>query len=250
MAVQKTEGIILRKYDLRETSYILVFYTRDFGKVKGVRKGVRNPSPQFAGDLEIFTECEVLFYKRKKKGLDLISRCEALKTFLPIRKDIEKLTYANYFIELVDAVSNDNDKNEELYDILSGSLSMLAGGASPKRIARIFELKLLSAIGFQPQLEECGKCGAPAGAGFRFDVTGGGIVCPRCGGTGIKMSLGTINFMRKVISSGIARTSVIRVTKDVGKEAEKVLRSFLMYQMNKPIRSLSFLDRLEKEGVV
>ena len=33
MAAQKTEGIILRKYCLRETSYILSTFTKDFGKI-------------------------------------------------------------------------------------------------------------------------------------------------------------------------------------------------------------------------
>ena len=98
MAVQNAEGVILRKYLLRETSYILVIFTKEFGKIKGVIKGVRNPYPQFAGNFEIFTQCEVLFYRKKKKLIDLITQCETLDYFLTVRKDVESLTYANYFI--------------------------------------------------------------------------------------------------------------------------------------------------------
>ena len=41
MAGLKAEGVILRKYLLRETSYILKIFTREYGKIKGVIKGVK-----------------------------------------------------------------------------------------------------------------------------------------------------------------------------------------------------------------
>ena len=36
--IVKTEGIVLKSFDFRETSRIATFFTRDFGKVKGVLK--------------------------------------------------------------------------------------------------------------------------------------------------------------------------------------------------------------------
>ena len=164
-AAQNAEGIILRKFFLRETSYILVVFTREFGKIRGVLKGVRAPYPQFAGNYEIFTKCQLLFYRKKKKSLDLITRCEALDFFLPARKDIERLTYANYFIELVDVVTSDYDVNEELYGSLVESLQLLATRSSAKRVSRIFELKLLKAIGLAPHLEGCVDCGVQVPSG-------------------------------------------------------------------------------------
>ncbi|MDP8259297.1 MAG: DNA repair protein RecO [Candidatus Aadella gelida] len=250
MAVLKTEGIILKKYELRETSYILVVYTRDFGKVTGVIKGVRNPSPQFAGDLERFTKCEILFYKKKKKGLDLISGCRAIETYLPIRKEIERLTYADYFIELIDIVTDDYCPDKKLYDIFSGSLGMLATKASAKRTGRIFEIKILEAIGLEPQLEECSECGVSMESVSRFNVKSGGAVCSSCVKTGIKVSMGTINFMKKIGRTSIEKSAAVKVSKEVGKEAEIVLREFIKYHINRPIKSTKFLRQLELEKII
>jgi len=36
MPIHKTEAIVLRRFDFRETSLIADFYTRDFGKIKGI----------------------------------------------------------------------------------------------------------------------------------------------------------------------------------------------------------------------
>ena len=40
MAIQKSEGIVLRRASLRETSLILTFYSKDFGKMKCILPGV------------------------------------------------------------------------------------------------------------------------------------------------------------------------------------------------------------------
>lgn len=253
MPAQNAQGIILRKYYLRETSYILVVFTREFGKIKGVIKGVRAPYPQFAGDFEIFTEARVLFYRKKRSSMDLITECEAADAFLPVRKDIERLTYANYFIELVDTVTADNDPNEQLYHSLADSLRLLGTDSSPRRVARIFELKALSALGLSPQLSSCAECGSPDEKGMRFSVTGGGLLCHACSAKApstMQVSLGTVYFMRKILETSMEKSSRIKVSREVGKEAEEVLKKFLQFHLNRQFKSMDFLEKLKKNGVV
>jgi len=253
MTVQNTEGIILRKYYLRETSFILVVFTKEFGKIKGVIKGVRGVGTHSSGDYEIFNRCDFLFYKKKRKSMDLITRCEALECFMPIRKDIERLTFANYFIELIDIVVVDTLKDSVLYDVLVESIQMLATAGSAKRTARIFELKLLNRIGLSPQLDECVVCGRSAEMKMKFDISLGGVVCFGCKGTGAyltNVSMGSLNFMRKVQRSDMSLLSRIKVSKDVGMESERILVAFLKYRVNRPIRSLVFMQKLDKWGVL
>lgn len=246
---QKAEGIILRKYPLRETSYILVIYTKEFGKLRGVIKGVRGPRSSFGGDLEIFSKCEVLFYKKKRNPLDLITQCEMLEFFLPVRKDLKRITYANYFLELVDITSSDYDVNEELYRTLEKGLRMLSSSSSARRVSRIFELKFLASLGLSPNLSGCASCGKPAEEAHFFSAKEGGVLCASCRGkdaSSFKVSMGTINFMRKIQASEMAKTSIIKVSKEVGKETERALKRFLAYYINRPIKSLRFLESLER----
>ena len=254
MGPQNAEGIILRKYYLRETSYILSVFTKDFGKIKGVIKGVRSPFPQFAGNFEPFTKCQLLFYRKKKRPLDLITGCETLDYFLPLRKDIERVTYANYFTELVDITTVDNDVNRELYDILVKGFKLLETDSSPRRVSRIFEIKFLKAIGFEPHLESCVKCSASIEKKSWFSVSGGGIICDKCYRRGVDgnlgISMGTVNFLRKVQSSEIEKTSILKVSREVGEETEKVLNMFLRYHIAKPIKSLKFLSQMNEQGVI
>ncbi|MBD3380429.1 MAG: DNA repair protein RecO [Candidatus Omnitrophica bacterium] len=252
MGAQKAHGVILRKYLLRETSYILVVYTREFGKIKGVLKGARNPAPQFAGNFEIFSLCQLLFYRRKKTSLDLITQCEALEFYLPARKQIERLTYANYFIELIDIICNENDPNRAIFGALVKSLRLLSSGASPKRTARIFELKLLEALGLSPGVQECVGCGRKSETGMSFSVSSGGTLCSGCAVKDPKsfpISAGTVNFIRRIQSSSFERTGHIKVSREVGVEIEKLLKAFLEFHVNRQSRSMDFVKHLEKAGM-
>ncbi len=252
MASQSAEGIILRKFYHRETSFILIVFTKEYGKVRGVIKGVRVPYPQFAGNFEIFTKCRIEFYKKKRSSLDLITQCEAVETYNPARKAIERLTYANYFIELIDIVTADYDVNEELYQVLSDALGLLEGDSSAKRISRIFELKFLKALGLCPHLERCSACDGEIGEKIYFREKLGGALCASCGDRdplAARISSGAINFMRKVISSDMSRTARFKVERTVGKEVEKALSGFLRYHIARPVKSMRFIDRLEKEGI-
>ncbi|MFH1305945.1 MAG: DNA repair protein RecO [Candidatus Omnitrophota bacterium] len=253
MAQQETEGIILRKYCLRETSYILAVFTKAFGKIRGVIKGVRGSSATAGGNLEIFTRCRVLFYRKKKSSLDLITQCEAMEPFLSVRNDIERVTYASYFLELIDAMTDEHDPNEKLYNVLLESLRLMGTFSSAKRIARIFELKMLDALGLSPRLSSCTGCDGEVKEEAKFSVENGGMLCVQCSSrlkTGMRLLPGTMNFMRRIQISELAKTAGIKVTREVGRETEEVLGKFLKYHVPRTFRSLKFLEQLEKTGVV
>ena len=69
MAIQKTQGFVLRRDDLRETSVILTVYTRDFGKLKLITKGVRSPEQRSLSSYELFALDEIVFYEKRKKNI-------------------------------------------------------------------------------------------------------------------------------------------------------------------------------------
>ncbi|MFH1878884.1 MAG: DNA repair protein RecO [Candidatus Omnitrophota bacterium] len=252
MGVLSTEGILLRKYFLRETSYLITFFTKDYGKIKGVIKGVRNPYPQFAGNFEIFTRCHILFYKKKKSHLDLITQCDMLDFFLPVRKEIRRLAYASYFIELTDIATTDYDINCQLYDTLVECLRMLGVDPEIKNICRIFEIKLLQSAGLSPELDMCSVCGSPPYDSKIFSVSSGGLVCGKCRrNTALctEISSGALNFMRQIKKSELAKAVRFKASREVGAEIEEVLIKFLRYHINIPIKTLDFLGHLRKSGI-
>src|SRR3989338_5146452 len=139
------------------------FYTRDFGKIQGIVKGIRDGSNRFGGTLEPFSLNEILFYRRKRGGdLHLVTYVECLDAYPDVRGDLERLAQACYCTELLNELSGAEDPSPASFDLFPDVLGFLGTGASPRRAARIFEIKLLGELGLMPETRACVSCGRTA----------------------------------------------------------------------------------------
>ncbi|MDP3804320.1 MAG: DNA repair protein RecO [Candidatus Omnitrophota bacterium] len=250
MAIQKSEAIILRKTDLRETSLILNIYTRGFGKIKGIVRGVRGSRGQIGGgSLEVFAHDEIVFYERKRSDIYTVSQCDLLEYFNPIRESLEKLAYASYMVELVDSVTTLGDINPEVFNLLLNSLRLLSGESSPRRVTRIFEIKLLHLLGLMPTLELCANCGERVDPNAKFSFRHGGLICKACLSVDIQarpILQGTVKFIEHIMTSPFEKVARVKVAAEVGKELEGVLRKFLDFHIERRLKTLEFLKEIEK----
>ena len=248
MPIQKTRGFILQRVDIRETSVLLVAYTRDFGKIKLISKGVRSPEHRFVSAYELFALDEFVFYEKKKRDYFLLSQCELLEYFHGIRTTLPRISYASYFVELLNFATHPGEKNEALYELLRDSLTLLAGQASPKRVARIFEIKLLSILGHMPRLRSCAGCGGkPENQKARFSLARGGVLCENCFGSDARarpILAGTINFISHIESLPFDKITNVKVAKGVGLEVERFLESFIKYHLDVRLKSREFIAKI------
>jgi DNA repair protein RecO (recombination protein O) len=250
MPIQRSQAVLLRRQDLRETSIILTFYTRDFGKIKGIVRGVRGARAQGhgGGAHELFALDDLVFYERASKDIYTVSQCDLLEYFHPIRASLEKLGYATYLVELLDSVTGLADPHQDVFDLLLRSLQLLAGDASGRRVARIFEIKLLSLLGIMPRLGICVNCGSAVDPSARFSLRHGGLICKACLASdtaAAPIMPGTAKFIEHIQDLSFDRVARVRVSERVGKDLELILRRFLDYHIERKLNSLSFLKHIE-----
>jgi len=248
MPIRKARCIVLKREDIRETSVILTVFTENFGKLKLISKGVRSADQKFISAYEVFSLCDIVFYEKKRRGMFLVSQCELADFFPGIRGSLEALSYAAYFTELVNFVTPFGERNKELYDVLLNCFLLLSSKASPKRVARIFEIKLLSILGLMPRLKICASCGkAIESRSSRFSLSLGGVLCEGCFKKDKKarqVLKGSINFISHIEKLPLAKTTNIKVSKLVGKDTERILESFIRYHLDANLRSLSFIKKI------
>jgi DNA repair protein RecO (recombination protein O) len=258
MSASKTLAFVLGARDYRDTSILGSFYTREYGKIRGIVKGVRDARARFGSTLEPFSLNEILFYKRRRGAeLQLVTQVDLVDLFLPVREDLEKLAYASYFAELVDELVEPEDPNPEIFDLLRDALVFLTSGASAKRAARIFEVKLFDILGLMPEIKNCIVCQAEMAEGSFFSVPLGGIRCRPCTSkaaqgartadtspAGFPVSRGTLNFMDHVRRAPVAGLYQVKVAQEVGGELEKILRRFVDFHLQNKLKTVVFLEKM------
>jgi len=141
----KTEGIILKRTNFGEADRILTIYTKHYGKIRALAKGVRKITSRKGGNVEAFNH--VSLFLAQGRNLDIVSEAEVINSFKSWRKNLRKVGLAYYFSELVDKLTPDGQANRVVFELLREFLGKI-GQESESKLIRSFEEQLLEELGF------------------------------------------------------------------------------------------------------
>ena len=245
----KTSAIVIKTLDYGESDRILTFYASDFGKIKGIAKGAKKSRRRFSNALELFTLSSLIFFDKRESGLVRIEGCDIVNAFPAIREDVRKFAYACYLVELVDEMTAEREPNPHLFSTVRTFLSLLNEGQTEAQILRVFEARLLSLLGYRPELSRCLRCGETLehGGQAHFSVKKGGLLCESCAhgyGGLIPVSLGTAKILYHAMEMDLSKVGRLKFSSQALHESEAILTQFIQYHINKELKSKKFLKDL------
>ncbi len=242
--ILKTEGIVLKSFDFRETSRIAVFFTKDYGRVSGVLKGIRKDHKKFGSSVDKFTVNDIVYYQYRNSDLHLISQCDLRQFFLPIRQDLKKTMAANYILELVYILMPPEEKNLKVYQLMTDFFNSLETASDMNKLVHIFQIKTLFYSGFRPHLDTCLKCQSKIFGKARFSLDDGGLVCLNCelSDTAVSfISPGAVASILHIEKNDWPTSLRLSLTEQVQKELKYILNNFLVYHLGRRIKSEKYL---------
>src|SRR5918995_3601063 len=152
----RAEAIVLRTVDFGEADRILVLFSRHFGKVHVVAKGIRRATSRMAGHAEPLTHAT--YQLARGRELDVLTGAETRAVYPSIRDDLLRIAAGWYVAELTDRFTLEHEPSAPLFDLLETALRHLEAGHVPALVCRWFDLHLLDRSGFRPELGRCVQC--------------------------------------------------------------------------------------------
>ncbi|MDD5155999.1 MAG: DNA repair protein RecO [Candidatus Omnitrophica bacterium] len=252
MSIHKTEAIVIRKWDFRETSMIASFYTRDFGKLSGILKGIRAEPKKFSSSMENFSHNDIIFYEKRNSSLHLVSQCEMKDNFFNLRHNVAKIGIAGVMVELLDTIMPPEDKNEGVFDLVVSSLKELETTANPDKILTIFKIKILSLSGFKPHFDSCSCCNSRIIGESKFSLSLGGLVCPGCYKKDLRarsIFRGTIASILHIQKNDFKTNLNLGLNPQIKKELNIILNAFLNFHLEKELKTEKVLNNINNLSV-
>lgn len=199
MSILKTEAILLKSWNFRETSKLLSFYTRDSGKIKMIAKGARGPKSPLKGRLEPLCHVQIVYYYKPTRELQLLTQAETINPHLRMFGHFEKTTLGLAAAELLDKSVADQDALPPLFDLLRDVLDVIDRSAGfTEGAVWFFESRFIDLMGYKPTWDACLRCGDPLSmkGGF-FQAENGGLLCHDCGSAhgGLQVSGETLEIL-------------------------------------------------------
>ena len=246
--VYKSEGIVLRSMDLGEADRVLTVLTPRLGKLRVIAKGVRRTRSRIGGALEPFSDVQLVL--AVGRTFDVVTSSSLEDPHLGLRNDLHSTAAAWYVVELVDRFVEGAADSHEAFRLLAQALSALDAGDAVSRevVARWFELHLLEAMGFRPELGSCLECGARIEPdGNVFSAAGGGVVCPSCDHAalgGRKVSPDALKVMRHLQRSPLVAVLRLQLASPLHREVERLLHASVSVVLERELRSREFLEEV------
>ena len=239
----KTEAIVLRSMDLGEADRVLTVLTPRLGKLKVVAKGIRRPRSRLGGGLEPFSDVQLVL--AIGRTFDVVTQISIEDPHLGLRDDLQATAEAWYLVELADRFCEGNADSHGPFVLLAQGLAALdapAGAIAREAVARWFELHLLDAMGFRPELSRCIECGAEIEPmGNAFSPVAGGVLGPECA----HAALGAAR-----ISPGALKVLRLSIPRTTHREVERLLHDTVSAILERELRTRDFLDEVNTRKAV
>ncbi len=233
-----TPAVVLRTFDFRETSKIAVFFTRDFGKVKGVLKGIRRDPRKFGSSLPLLSLNHIVFYRKRHSEIHLVGQCDLLDDFEIRGDDLRSFSYAHFCSELMDLLMPLEDANPAVFALVLEFLRALK--KPPHDMRNVFMIKILALSGFKPHFDSCLSCETPLTSEAFFSLQKGGLLCRRCLSADFASAAvlpGTIASILYIERSSWADCLRLKLMPGVRRQLEEILHCFVRFHVGRAMKT-------------
>lgn len=250
MSITKTEAIVLKGLKFGDTSKIVTLYTRDYGKIKVIAKGIRKPKSRLAGTLETFFHIHIVFYKKTTTEIYLLSQSEIMHPFQKITKDLNRYAFASGALELLDKLITGEERNEKIFELTLSTLAFMESCAakSVEKSFLFFALRLAGILGYKPKFDRCISCNKTIPDKLiLFSPEKGGVICSRCARQDqayLRLSKDSTRSALKFQSIKQDKLNSYNIPKEQLREISNVILNLLDYHTGKgrELKSLEFLE--------
>lgn len=150
----KTTGIVLKESPLGENGKLLVFLTKDYGKISVVAKGVKKTGSSLVQLSQLFAYSNLELYKGNS-NLYTLTGGTLVEPFCGLADEYERISAASEIVVNLLKVIQEDLPDVDTLRLLLNSLHYISTGKRPTDfVVIVFLLKMLQFQGVVPEINE------------------------------------------------------------------------------------------------
>lgn len=242
MLKRNATGVVLRARGFSDADKSYTVFTKEFGKLSFIAKGVRKITSKRAGNLDTLNFIKFSF--TENKGFRYLVEVTCVDSFSKLKKDIPDFKHLYCLAELLNEFMQEDEPNAGVFELLVFTLSkMKKADENTKRLLVLnFEFKILTFLGFDPILDFCAMCSndfSDERLPFGISFSTGGIICDLCkSADSIRLSYEAVKFLLSLKASKESEVFSLKVSSKVFTEVEKVVSEYTEFILESPLKSL------------
>lgn len=240
-----TKGLVLRVTDYNDRDCLLTLLTPGNGKLTVKARGLRRKNSPLIAPCQLLAYGDFVLFEYK--GSYTINEANSVNLFPALRRDLTKLSLGTYFAQVAELISQEDGPDPDLLSLVLNCLHVLCCGMEEERVKAVFELRIATLAGYQPDLYGCHICGCDNPE--YFDLSAGSLECGSCrapGGNSIRLpiSVGTLQAMRYITQSESKKIFSFELGQENWSQLGQIAEAYLTTQLERGFSTLDFYKSL------
>lgn len=242
------EILVLKEVKYNDNDKILHAISKKNGKLQIISRGCRKTKSPLINISQImaYSKCELYL----SRDMYIINSGDLISSFYNIRYKIYAFLYGNYILEVLDYISQENEVDSKVFDMTIKFFSVLDtiddNSELIENLVSVYELKLISILGYRPQLKGCILCGEIINSetNYYFSIEDGGIQCSNCTNSNVKLIKLSINEL--IVLNNILRLKLddIDLLKSLNENINSLIKRYMFHYIGKSnFTTLKFLKK-------
>lgn len=242
-----TKGIVIREKSIGDNDKYLDILTEDLGVIEVRAKSSKKLTAKAFASCNIYTYSS--FCLREYKGKYYIDSTTPINSFFGIATDIEKISLVVYFTDILKHTATDREESAKVLKIFLHALHYLEHEKLPtEQIKSVFEMLIMSAIGYEPNLGNCNTCDSQDT--YFFSIEYACLYCKNCKpSNAMEISAPVVIALRYIITSELNRAFMFRLKDKKHLESLALLtQKYVFYHLDMSFRSLDYYYQIKSKG--
>lgn len=240
-----TRALVLRVTDYNDRDCLLTLLTPENGKLTAKARGLRRRNSPLIAPCQLLAYGDFVLFEYK--GSYTINEATSVNLFPALRRDLTKLSLGTYFAQMAELISQEDGPDPDLLSLVLNCLHLLCEGMEEERVKAVFELRIATLAGYQPDLYGCHVCGCDNPE--YFDLSAGSLECSRCrapGGSSIRLpiSVGTLQAMRYITQCDSKKLFAFQLGHENWTQLGQISEAYLTTQLERGFSTLDFYKSL------
>ncbi len=250
MGYFSTDALVLREVRYKEADKILTVFTADRGIVTAKARGALRKNSLTAAAAQQLTLSEMTFFENR--GRLTVHEAVVKEAFTGLRKNIEAYSLGCYFAECIEALVPEGEVDSLSFQLILNSLFALCQAFRDSlQIKAAFELRLMSILGYTPDLTVCAVCGRKQPVRPLLGIQTGHVVCSSCRsadiGTTVPLCEDSLRAMQYIVSAPAKQLFSFHVANDALNRLSECCERYLTEQSGRHFATLDYWKRLRNQ---
>lgn len=238
------EGIVLKERSVGEQDKFIDILTKESGVIEVSVKGAKKINGKNGSSTQLLAYSR--FCIDKRGNYMYLNSAEPIHIFYGLRNSLTKISLASYFAEVMRSCIKPEAQNADIMRLMLNCMHYLETGERDEKLLKaVFELRLMSDIGYMPDVVACRSCGLFEPEELFFCISDGGFFCADCFDNNssadyMKVKLPVLSAVRHIVLTDLGRIFNFRVSEGTQEKLSALAESYLLTHLERSFGTLEF----------